>query len=124
MKVEGTEEIRYHSRRLHGPAASDGMPQFRARYRPGGEPRAARRGSIEEFLTERYCLYTWNREKLYRAETHHLPWPLQPVEAQIELNTMAEPLGLQLPLNPDLAQFSRLLKVLVWAPERLQNLKS
>jgi hypothetical protein len=27
---------------------------------------------------------------------------------------------LRLPLRPDLAHFSRLLKVLVWAPERLK----
>ncbi|MGA2991598.1 MAG: DUF2071 domain-containing protein [Candidatus Korobacteraceae bacterium] len=124
MRVEGNQEIRYQSRRLHGPAAASGMPRFRAVYRPGVQPRAARRGSIEEFLTERYCLYAWNRGKLYRAEIHHLPWPLQPVETEIELNTMAEPLGLSLPLRPDLAQFSRLLKVLVWAPEKLPGLKS
>jgi len=120
MRAEGKQEIRYHSRRLHGPAADHGMPQFRGVYWPGGKPCAVRRGSIEEFLTERYCLYSWNRGKLYRAEIHHLPWPLQPVEVEIELNTMAEPIGLALPLRPDLAQFSRLLKVLVWAPERIQ----
>ena len=61
--------------------------------------------------------------KLYRAEIHHLPWPLQPAETEIEINTMAEPLGLSLPVRPDLAQFARLLKVLVWAPEKLRSWK-
>jgi hypothetical protein len=45
---------------------------------------------------------------------------LQEAAVQVGLNTMAEPLGLRLPLRPDLAHFSRLLKVLVWAPERLK----
>jgi uncharacterized protein YqjF (DUF2071 family) len=120
MHSEGKQEIRYEARRLHGPKAAGGMPQFRAVYMPVSAPRAARRGSLEEFLAERYCLYTWNRNKLYRAEIHHLQWPLQEAEVQVELNTMAEPLGLRLPLRPDLAHFSRLLKVLVWAPERLK----
>ncbi len=124
MRAEGKPEIRYDSRRLHGPSAASGMPRFRAVYRPGSQPRAARRSSIEEFLTERYCLYSWNRGKLYRTEIHHLPWPLQPVETEIELNTMAEPLGLALRPRPDLAQFARLLKVLVWAPERIQSEKA
>lgn len=120
MQSAGKEEIRYESRRLHGPKAANGMPQFRAAYRPIAEARQARRGSLEEFLVERYCLYTSSRDKLYRAEIHHLPWPLQQAEVTIEANTMAEPIGFKLPPQPDLAHFSRLLKVLVWAPERLK----
>jgi len=120
MSLQGTREIRYEARRLHGPRAAGGMPQFRVVYQPVSPPRAARGGSVEEFLTERYCLYSWNRNKLYRTEIHHLPWPLQEAAVQVELNTMAEPLGLRLPPRPHLAQYSRLLKVLVWAPERLK----
>ncbi len=120
MSSHGTGEIRYEARRLHGPRAAGGMPQFHVVYQPVSPPRAARRGSAEEFLTERYCLYSWNRNKLYRVDIHHLPWPLQQAAVQVELNTMAEPLGLQLPPRPHLAHYSRLLKVLVWAPERLK----
>lgn len=112
--------IRYQSLRLHGPKATAAMPEFRAEYGPTAPPRAARRGSLEEFLAERYCLYAWNRDRLYRAEIHHLPWALQPAAVAIECNTMAEPLGLALPAAPDLTHFSQLLKVLVWAPERLR----
>src|SRR5436309_10836117 len=63
---------------------------FSARYRPSGEVFDAAPGSLEEFLAERYCLYTVDeRGRLYRAEIHHAPWPLQPAEAAIALNTMA-----------------------------------
>src|ERR671925_102553 len=61
---------------------------FSARYRASGEEFHAPPGSLEEFLAERYCLYAVDeRGRLYRAEIHHPPWPLQPAEAAIELNT-------------------------------------
>lgn len=49
----------------------------------------AEAGSLEHFLTERYCLYAEHEGRLYRGEIHHRPWPLQAAEAQIRLNTMA-----------------------------------
>jgi uncharacterized protein YqjF (DUF2071 family) len=119
MKLEGKDEIDYRSKRIHGPKAGDSMPEFRAKYWAVGPARRAKPGSLPEFLAERYCLYAWNRNKLYRTEIHHLPWPLQMAECEIEVNTMCEPLGLRLPAKPDLAQVCRRLKVLVWPPERL-----
>ena len=79
----------------------------------------ARPGSLEHFLTERYCLYTTTRKRIYRGDIHHLPWDLQNAQVEIEQNTMAATTGLQLPQRPDLAFFTRELKVLFWAPERL-----
>jgi len=69
--------IRFRSRRLHGPASLDGPAKFDVVYSPEGDPVRARRGSLDEFLTERYCVYSWNRRKFYRTEVHHQPWPLQ-----------------------------------------------
>jgi uncharacterized protein YqjF (DUF2071 family) len=114
------EWVHYSSKRIHGPQAGNAMPEFRAAYRPVLPARTAKPGSLEEFLSERYCLYSVSpRGRTYRADIHHLPWPLQAAEVEIEINTMAEPLRLALPNSPALANFSRLLKVLVWAPERL-----
>lgn len=115
----GKIEIAYRSKRIHGPKAGDGPAEFAGRYSPIGEPTVAKSRSIEAFLAERYCLYSWNRNRLYRAEIHHLQWPLQAMESVIEKNTMAEPIGIKLPTTPDLAHFSRTLKVLVWPPEKL-----
>ncbi len=95
------------------------MPELRALYRATSPHRTAAPGSLPEFLAERYCLYAWNHGRLYRAEIHHLPWPLQEAEVAVEANTMAEPIGLRLPAQPDLVQYARMLKVLVWPPERL-----
>jgi uncharacterized protein YqjF (DUF2071 family) len=62
---------------------------FAARYRPVGAELLAKAGSLEEFLVERYCLYTEDAGRLKRAEIHHRPWSLRAAEAEIELNTMA-----------------------------------
>jgi uncharacterized protein YqjF (DUF2071 family) len=75
------DEIFYDCSRGHDKA-------FSAAYRPDGDVFTAERGSLEEFLAERYCLYAEHEDELYRAEIHHRPWPLQPAEARIDLNTM------------------------------------
>jgi hypothetical protein len=61
---------------------------FDARYRGEGALFQAEPGSLEAFLTERYCLYTEDGGRLYRAEIHHPPWDLQLATAAVDLNTM------------------------------------
>ncbi len=62
---------------------------FSARYRGAGDLFRAEPGSLEWFLTERYCLYAVDDGMPKRAEIHHPPWTLQAGEAEIALNTMA-----------------------------------
>jgi uncharacterized protein YqjF (DUF2071 family) len=88
---------------------------FKARYAPAGRPSPPEPGSLEHFLTERYCLYAEHDGKLHRAEIHHPPWPLQDVEAELELNTMA-PDGIDLRGDP-LCHFSRRQDVVIWGLE-------
>jgi uncharacterized protein len=61
--------VSYASRRT----SSDGEPAgLQAHYRPYGEVFVAEPGSLEYFLTERYCLYTLDdRLLVHRAEIHH-----------------------------------------------------
>ena len=58
-------------------------------YRPMGPVSPPEAGTIEHFLTERYCLYTEHGGRLLRAEIHHPRWPLQGAEAEIRENTMS-----------------------------------
>lgn len=111
--------IHVRSSRLHGPAAIDGPAKFDAIYSPESEAERARGGSLDEFLTERYGVYSWNRRKYYRAEVHHQPWALQASSVEIRANSLGDPFGLVLPLKPDLCHFSRSLKMLAWAPEMI-----
>jgi hypothetical protein len=111
--VDAGDWIRYRSRRVANPAA-----EFVGQYRPVGEPRMAPPGSIEHFLTERYCLYTVGvRGRVRRAHIHHVPWQLQRAEARIEKNTKAQAAGITLPGATPLLHFSGAMKVLVWWPE-------
>jgi hypothetical protein len=105
---------------MHGPAALSGPATFEISYSPEGVADRARLGSLDEFLIERYCVYSYNRGKLYRTELHHQPWPLQRVSVEVQSNSLTEPLSLTLPLQPDLCHFSRCNKLLTWAPERVQ----
>lgn len=94
---------------------------FSALYRPLGEPFAARPRSLEEFLTERYCLYTTDEQgRLYRAEIHHAGWPLQPAEARIELNTMT-PEGVGLVEEDPFLHFVGSHDVVIWPLKRVPD---
>jgi uncharacterized protein YqjF (DUF2071 family) len=116
VKGKGKPEIDYRSTREHGPKPA----VFRANYGATSHASPAVPGSIEYFLSERYCLYSTNRKRVYRANIHHLPWALQEAHYEIEENSMAAAAGIELPDKPELVNFSRELKVLVWAPERLR----
>ena len=100
--------IVYSSTRREGPA------EFRGSYRPVSESRPPVPGSLEHWLTERYCLYTVYKNEIYRCEIHHPPWPLQNAGATIETNSMARAAGIELPSIPPLLHFSRLQDVLIW----------
>ena len=91
---------------------------FSARYEALGKPSPPRRGTLEHFLTERYCLYAKDETGLYRADIHHEPWPLQRAEAEIELNTMP-PDAIELPDSEPLLHFSRRQDVVIWPLERV-----
>ena len=110
--------IAYKCRR-HGSAGEAG--RFIGRYRPTGPVFRSAPGSLEHWLTERYCLYAVDRRgRIYRAEVHHAPWPLQPAEAEIAINSMAEADGFSLPATPPLLHFARRLDVVGWLPTRLR----
>jgi len=85
---------------------------FSATYAPVGDVSPAAAGSLEHFLAERYCLYARAGARLYRADIHHRPWPLQQAEATIDLNSMP-PDGIPLDGEPVL-HFSRRQDVVIW----------
>ena len=111
--------IAYESHRVD----SRGKPaDFRARYRPTGPVAVSRPGTLDHWLTERYCLYAADpAERVYRAEIHHHQWPLQPAEAHFDENTMSVAAGLSLPAMAPRLGFSSLLDVVVWAPQRIDG---
>ena len=85
------------------------------KYRPIGDTFASFPGSIEHFLTERYCLYVEHRGVLKRADIHHAPWPLQPAEAETSRLDLASGQGIALPDTPPLLHYAERIEVVVWS---------
>jgi hypothetical protein len=86
MEIERAETgWRYRSERTgrFAPRAA-----FSGSYAPVSDVYRAPPGSIDEWLTERYCLYTTHEDSVYRGEIHHLRWPLQRAEAEFATNDM------------------------------------
>ncbi len=117
LQYEGQNWVRYTSQRIDGRAQPTAL---KALYRPTGSVYLSRPGTLEHWLTERYCLYAADpRGQLYRGEIHHLPWPLQPAEAQFDLNTLALPIGLALNSQATCLHFVKRIDVVAWAIERV-----
>jgi uncharacterized protein len=94
---------------------------FDARYGPEGKRLPACDGSLERWLTERYCLYTLDeRWRTLRGEIHHPPWPLQPAWAEIETNTMTSPFEIALEGEP-LLHFPARQDVALWPLSAVVN---
>lgn len=99
----------YRSERRHMRADSG---VFSGSYQPVSAEFLAQPDTLEHFLTERYCLYTQDKQgRLYRGEIHHVPWPLQPAEAEIITNTVAP---FDLPPTPPLLHYAERIEVVVW----------
>jgi uncharacterized protein YqjF (DUF2071 family) len=105
-------EVWYRSRRT---ARDVPTAAFSAQYRPVGDVLTAMPGTLEYFLTERYCLYTVDKRfRLQRLEIHHLPWLLRRAEADIKKNTMADAAGVRLPSMAPLLHFAKRQDMLAW----------
>jgi uncharacterized protein YqjF (DUF2071 family) len=103
--------VRFASRRVSddGPAA-----ELDIAYRATGPAAHAEPGTLEHFLTERYCLYTLGEDgELLRGNIEHPPWPLQPAEATLARNTMGGQIGLDLEGEP-LLHYAARQDVVFW----------
>jgi uncharacterized protein YqjF (DUF2071 family) len=92
---------------------------LRASYRPTSTPYESRPGTLEHWLTERYCLYAQAPDgSLWRNEVHHAPWPLQAAEAEIVEETYLSGHGVTVAGQP-LLHFARRIDVIVWKASRV-----
>ena len=72
------------------------------------------RGTLADFLTSRYCLYTTHHNRVYGCDIHHLPWSLQDAEADFENNAVAAAAQIALPDTAPVLHFAKRLDVLIW----------
>jgi uncharacterized protein len=98
--IEPDGTVEYSSDRL----LTGRSVRFKARYRGLGEVVGpSRDGTLEHFLTERYCLFTQRAGQVRVGHIHHLPWPLEPAEAEIVINELPAAHGITLPDRPPVA---------------------
>ena len=94
---------------------------FEASYGLAGDAAEPDRGTLEHFLTERYCLYAADESGLHRAQIHHLPWRLGSAEVSIEKNSM-QPDGLELQREP-VFHLAQRQDVVIWPLEPVAGRK-
>lgn len=117
MALERAESgaLSYRSERTHRgePAA-----KFDASYQLDGDCFEAQPGSLEHWLTARYCLYSADRSgNVYRGEIDHPPWPLAPATYHERVNTMGEACDFVFDGPPHLL-FSPRIDVRAWVVTR------
>jgi hypothetical protein len=78
-------------------------------------------GSLDFFLTERYCLYSENGGNLYRAQIHHQPWPLRKAELVSFSSSMIESHGLPAPEGDPLLHYCEEISVDIWPLRKLPH---
>jgi uncharacterized protein YqjF (DUF2071 family) len=109
----GTMTFSSHRRRK-GPADCE------VRYSPSGSLFVPKQGTLDYFLTERYCLYTMDSASHpYRVDIHHAAWELRPAEAKFAVNSMPEAAGIRLPSMDPLLHYARRQDVVTWPPRLL-----
>ncbi|MDX6695058.1 MAG: uncharacterized protein QOF02_2661 [Blastocatellia bacterium] len=106
-----SERIIYSSERTH----RDAPPaRFQATWNIGDALPTSAPGSLEFFLTERYCLYAARGEKIYRLRIFHPPWPLRRAELSSYDSTMLAAHGLSEPDDAPLLHYAEALRVQAW----------
>ncbi|MGF7180915.1 YqjF family protein [Tunturiibacter psychrotolerans] len=111
-EISADGSIEYRSRRL----LTRESVRFEANYRGSGEVAGPSvDGTLEYFLTERYCLFTPHGGKVLVGHIHHLPWPLERAEAEIRVNELPAAHGITLPERAPVLHFARELHVYIWS---------
>src|SRR5690606_28486062 len=73
---------------------------------------------LEDWLTERYCLYLSQNHQIYRYDVHHCAWELRNLHiTQFHIDYQIGPLSLS--KVPDLAHYSNGVKVLAWGKKKV-----
>jgi uncharacterized protein YqjF (DUF2071 family) len=116
------EAIVYRSERPGpGPRA-----RFAARYEPVGPPCPAESGTLDHFLTERYCLYARTpRGDFLRGQVHHVAWPLQEARVAIDANELPAANGIDVDAaGPAHVRFARRVDVVLWPLEAVDAMRA
>jgi uncharacterized protein len=95
--------------------------EFATRYRGLGGAAPASDGSFEQWVAERYCLFSRHPLRgLLRIDVHHAPWPLEAAEVEVGEQTLIDSLG-PIPGVAPVCHFSTGVHVVGWAAEPVRR---
>ncbi len=120
LRQEG-KTISYSSKRLDQRAAS---AKFKASWTIGEALPQSTPESLEFFLTERYCLYSFHRNQLYRSRIFHQPWSLRKATLDSYQSTMIEALGIEQPGGEPLLHYAESIAVDIWPLKRVSEARA
>jgi uncharacterized protein len=110
LEQEG-ETISYSSKRID----QRGAPaEFQAKWNIGAALPQSSPDSLEFFLTERYCLYSSHRGRLFRSRISHSSWPLRRATLDSYRGTMTQALGIPEPAGEPLLHYAESIAVDIW----------
>ncbi|XWK70840.1 DUF2071 domain-containing protein [Tunturiibacter gelidiferens] len=114
MQRETAEDgtIKYKSKRLLTTRSVRFEASYRGLHKIAGP---SVDGTLEHFLTERYCLFTPHNGRVLVGHIHHLPWPLERAEAEIRVNELPAAHGITPPDRAPVLHFARELNVYIWS---------
>ncbi|MBU8880406.1 DUF2071 domain-containing protein [Bacillus sp. FJAT-29790] len=89
--------------------------KFSCNYAHSSEVYFTQEGTLDHWLTERYCMFSSDKgSNIYSVDLHHRPWPLQKAEAEIYTNTLFSPFHFDLSEVKPLSHFSKGIDALFW----------
>ncbi len=92
-------------------------------YRPIGPAFRAEPGSLEHWLTERYCMYAASApgptQRVWCSEIHHEHWSLRPAAWTCQTLDMTRLLGIELEGEPESLLFADRIDAIAWMPRRV-----
>lgn len=108
-----TGKIEFSSSRIHKNKPKESLQTI---YRPTAEGYFAKKGTLDYWLTERYCLWTQKGRRLFRTDILHEKWKLQKAEVEIQKNSMAHFLPASSLSSDPVIHYSPSKRVLFWPP--------
>jgi len=97
--------------------AAGGNAKMELRYVPDTQVFFAKPGTLEHWITERYCLWTRRGSKLIRGDIHHTKWELQRAQAEISQDMLIPFVQQEFLTQQPLLHYSKYKKAFFWPPK-------
>jgi uncharacterized protein YqjF (DUF2071 family) len=108
-------QLTRQSGQVHFTSRSPEQADFTAVYSPTSTAHALAPGSLEAWLTERYCYFAQCGSRgIFRCDIAHAPWRLAPARAHISRNSLPLMFNLRLPECQPLLHYAAHVQTRIW----------